>query len=210
MGLSGILGGLLLFAGDMLFYYHPNNTNLVENMGNASDLRIMLSGITALLGSWLYILGLGQVYYAFKPTSATIRNTVIASFASILIAYGVVHAEYVAIATSSKIAIQNNLDMDSTTALASQINQTIRLLIYPIFALLSFLFISQVWKRNTLYPRWIVFVFPLLPFLFQGFFKSILTGNLLIIIVGGYLNLLLVLFFTASSIALWNSNQDTQ
>lgn len=205
MGISGILGGLLLFTGDMLFYYDASNTNLKLNMGNASDNRIIASGITALLSSWLYILGLGQVYYAFRPTKTLIRNIVVISFGGILISYGVVHAAYVAIAATAKLSIQYELDMGSATALASKTNQMLRLLVYPVFAVLSVLFINQVWKRKTLYPRWMILFFPLIPFLFQGLISKLLSDSLWVIIVGGYLNLILVIFFTASTIALWNS-----
>ena len=210
MGVFGILGGVILFAGDMLFYYDEHNINLLENMGNASDLRIIISGVSALLATWFYMLGLGQVYYSFKPTTSTIRNTVIISFAAILISYGVIHAAYLAIATTAKLSIQNQLDIETATALASKTNQILRLFIYPIFAILSFVFISQVWKRKTLYPRWMIICFPLIPFLLQGFISKFLSGNLKIII-GGYLSIILIIFFTASTIAFWtsNSNQET-
>ena len=174
-------------------------------MGNASDNRIIASGITALLSSWLYMLGLGQVYYAFRPTKTLIRNIVVISFGGILISYGVVHAAYAAIAATAKLSVQYELDMGSATALGSKTNQMLRLLVYPVFAVLSLLFINQVWKRKTLYPRWMILFFPLLPFLFQGLISKLLSDSLWVIIVGGYLNLILVVFFLASTIALWNS-----
>lgn len=210
MGVFGILGGVILFAGDMLFYYDKDNVNLLENIGNASDLRIIISGVSALIATWFYMLGLGQVYYSFKPTTATIRNTVIISFAAILISYGVIHAAYIAIATTAKLSIQNQLDLETATALASKTNHILRLFVYPIFAILSFVFISQVWKRKTLYPQWMILCFPLIPFLFQGFIAKLLSGNLKTIIIGGYLNLILIIFFTASTIALWNSNSNQE
>lgn len=206
MGIAGILGGLVLFAGDMLFYYDPFSADIKQNMGKASDFRIMASGLTALIASWLYLIGLGQVFYAFKPAKALARNTVLISFGAILISYGVIHGAYVAIATTAKLAVQNNLDMETATALASDANNILRLLIYPIFAILSAVFIAQVWKRKTLYPRWIIFFFPLVSFMFQGLFAKVLSDKIRIIILGGYLNLMLVLFFAASTIALWNSN----
>ena len=206
MGFLGTLGGLTLFAGDMLFYYQSGSTDLLLNMANASDDRILYSGISALLATWFYLLGLGQVYVAFKPTKAIVRTIVLLTFAGILTAYGVVHAEYVAIALTAKLAIQNQMDIETTSALASSINEALRLFVYPLFAVLSFVFISQVWKRKTLYPRWILFFFPLVPFLFQGMIVKVLTGNIWTIIIGGFLNLILVVFFTASTIALWNVN----
>ena len=205
MGISGILGGLLLFTGDMLFYYDSASTNLKLNMANSSDQRIIISGITALVSSWLYMLGLGQVYYAFRPTKTLIRNIVVISFGGILISYGVVHAAYVAIAATAKLSVQYELDMVTATALASKTNDMLRLLVYPVFAVLSLVFINQVWKRKTLYPRWMILFFPLIPFLFQGLISKVLSDSLWVIIVGGYLNLILVVFFLASTIALWNS-----
>ncbi len=204
-GIAGILGGLVLFAGDMLFYYDATSTDLLQNMGKASDTRIMASGLSALVAMWLYLIGLGQVYMAFKSVKKWIRNTVLVCFVAIVTSYGVVHAAYVAIATSAKIAIENNLNLKKTTILALETNDLLRVLGYPLFGILSILFISQVWKRKTLYPRWMVFFFPLLLFLFSGIFNNILSGKLWVIINGGFLNLLLVIFYTASTIALWNT-----
>jgi len=209
-GIAGVLGGLILFAGDMLFYYQSGSTNLLMNMANASDERILYSGISALLATWFYLLGLGQVYSAFKSTKVVVRNIVLVTFAGILTAYGIVHAEYVAIALTAKLAIQNQLDVETTSALASSINEVLRLFVYPLFAILSFVFIFQVWKRKTLYPRWILFFFPLVPFLFQGVIVKVLTGNTWTIVVGGFLNLILVVFFTASTVALWNVNPEVK
>jgi hypothetical protein len=206
LGFSGIVGALMLFAGDMLFYYDSAGTNLKLNMANASDYRIMANGILALLSTWFYLIGTGQVFYAFLPSSKTARNIVAVSFVFILIGYGIVHSAYIAIAATAKVALQNQLDIETATALASNVNHTIRLLIYPLFALLSFVFIRQVWKKKTFYPRWIILFFPLLPFLFKGLISKSLSGGIWIVISGGYLNLMLVVFFTASTIALWNCN----
>ena len=210
MGLTGILGGLLLFSGDMLFYYDSASTNLKLNMGNISDFRIIANGILALLATWFYLFGLGQVYYAFMPSTKTVRNIVVVSFACILISYGVIHSAYIAIATTAKLAVQNQLDIETATTLASNTNNTLRLLVYPIFALLSFVFIWQVWKKKTLYPRWIILFFPLVPFLFQGLVSKVLSGSIWIVIVGGYLNLIIVVFFLASTIALWNTRTERE
>ena len=204
MGLSGILGGLILFAGDMLFYYDSASTDIKLNMGNASDLRIIASGVTALLATWFYLFGLGQVYYSFKSTTTIIRNIVVLCFAGILIGYGIVHSAYLAIATTAKLSVQNQLDIETATALALKTNHILRYFIYPIFAFLSYIFISQVWKRKTNYPRWIILFFPLIPFLFQGLIKNVLSGSIRVVIGGGFLNLIMIIFFLASTIALWN------
>lgn len=207
LGLFGILGGLILFTGDMLLYYDPISTNFNQNMGNASDSRIIASGVCALFATWFYMLGLGQVYYAFKPTKPIIRNAVLIFFGSILIAFGVVHGAFLAIATTSKLAIEHDLPIKNAVLLSEEINQVMRLFVYPLVGMLSILFISQVWKRKTLYPQWIIIFFPLFPFLIEAFVCKHLPDNIWIIVKGGYLNLILIVFFTASTIALWNNKE---
>ncbi len=205
LGLSGVLGGLLLFAGDMLFYYDPVSTDFQTNMGNASDFRIIASAVTALIASWLYMVGVLQVRHAFKPAKTIIRNTVLVCFGAIAIAYGVVHGAFVSIATSARLATENNLNMNEAVSLAAEANDTLRLFVYPFFGLLSIVFITQVWKRRTLYPRWIILFFPLIPFLIQDIVCKNLTGSIYNVICGGYLNLILIIFFAASTVALWNT-----
>ena len=204
LGVFGILGGLILFAGDMLLYYDPVNMSLKRNMGNASDFRIIASGVCALFAAWFYMLGLGQVYYAFKTTKPIFRNGMLLSFGGILISYGIVHGAFLAIATTAKLATEHSLDINEAVLLSEKTNEILRLFVYPLFGILSILFISQVWKRKTLYPRWIILFFPLIPFLIEDLVTQYLQNNIWIIIKGGYLNIILVIFFTASTIALWN------
>ena len=204
LGVFGILGGLILLAGDMLVYYDPVNMSLKQNMGNASDFRIIASGVCALFAAWFYMLGLGQVYYAFKTTKPIFRNGTLISFGSILISYGIVHGAFLAIATTAKLATEHSLDINEAVLLSEKTNEILRLFVYPLFGILSILFISQVWKRKTLYPRWIILFFPLIPFLIEDLVTKYLQNDIWIIIKGGYLNIILVIFFTASTIALWN------
>lgn len=204
LGVFGILGGLILLAGDMLLYYDPVNMSLKQNMGNASDFRIIASGVCALFAAWFYMLGLGQVYYAFKTTKPIFRNGTLISFGSILISYGIVHGAFLAIATTAKLATEHSLDINEAVLLSEKTNEILRLFVYPLFGILSILFISQVWKRKTLYPRWIILFFPLIPFLIEDLVTKYLRNDIWIIIKGGYLNIILVIFFTASTIALWN------
>ncbi len=106
LGLAGILGSLMLFSGDMLFYFNGDQTDVIANMAVVAPQRIILSGLTALFAAWLHPLGAGQVYYAFQPAARWLRLPVFLSFASIMVAYGIVHGAYVAIATAAQIAAQ--------------------------------------------------------------------------------------------------------
>jgi len=203
-GIAGILGGLLLFAGDMLYYYNGTSIDLKLNMANSSDFRIEINGVIALFSTWLYLLGMISIYYAFTPASKMLRNIVLMSFTGILTSYGIIHGAYLAIATTAKLALHNKLDIVDSSALAVDANNLMKLIIYPVFATFSIVFIWQVWKNKTLYPRWILIFFPLTTFIFKGFLKQTLSGSTWVIVNGGFLNIILIIFFTASTIALWN------
>ena len=95
------------------------------------------------------MLGVAHVYQAFKPTKPIIKNTILICFAAITISYGVVHGAFVAIATSSKLAIENNLDLNDSVSLAAEANNILRLIVYPIFGLLStFIYHPGMEKKN--------------------------------------------------------------
>jgi len=201
-GLSGILGSLVLFAGDMLFYYNGESTNLIANMAGSSSERIVISGVCALIAAWLYTLASGQIYYAFQPAQKWIRLTVFFSFAAIMIAYGVVHGAYIAIAVSAKNAVGLGMAPDSLAGLAITANNALRFVAYVPFGIFSVVFIVAVWGRKTWYPRWFVLFCPVFPFMVSGRIVENLEGRLKTIVGGGYLNLLLLAFFLASTLVL--------
>jgi len=209
LGISGILGSLTLLAGDMLFYYNGSQTDLIANMAAVSSQRIILSGLAALFATWLYVLGSGQIYYAFQPARRWLRLSVFLSFAAIMIAYGIVHGAYVAIAVAAQNASAAGLPPDAFTELAIAANNALRQITYLPFAVFTLLFIPAVWMRRTHYPRWMLLFSPIIPFALNGVVVGHLDGRWKTIIGGGYLNLILLLFFTASTIALWIRGEST-
>ena len=202
LGVCGILGSLVLFTGDMLYYYRGDETDLLANMSAVTDERIIISGVLALIAAWLYVAGSGQVFYAFQPEKASIRWFVFASFVMIMVAYGIIHGAYVAIATSAQIAGEMGLPPGDLTELAVAVNQALRYLVYLPFAVFTIGFTISVWRKRTYYPRWMLIFSPIVPFLLKGVIVGSLEGKMKVIIGDGYLNLILLLFFTSSTIAL--------
>jgi len=195
LGISGILGSMVLFAGDMLFYYNGAQTDFISNMSVASSERIIISGICSLIAAWLYTLALGQIYFAFQPANKWTRLTVFLSFLAVLISFGVVHAAYIAIATSAKNAAELGIPPSSFTGLAISANNALRYVAYIPFGIFSVLFATTVWAKSTYYPRWFILFSPIIPFLFTDTIIGNLEGEMKVIIAGGYLNLILLLFF---------------
>jgi hypothetical protein len=202
LGVCGILGSLVLFTGDMLYYYRGDETDLLANMSAVTDERIIISGVLALIAAWLYVAGSGQVFYAFQPEKASMRWLVFASFVMIMVAYGIIHGAYVAIATSAQIAGEMGLPPGDLTELAVAVNQALRYLVYLPFAVFTIGFTISVWRKRTYYPRWMLIFSPIVPFLLKGVIVGSLEGKMKVIIGDGYLNLILLLFFTSSTIAL--------
>ncbi len=207
LGGFGALGSLLLFAGDMLFYYNGDKTDFLLNMSQVSSERIIWSGIFALLAMWLYLAGAGQIFFAFQPESAGMRWGSFLSFAMVVSAYGVVHGAYTGIAVAAKNAAALGLPPQEFAALAIAVNQALRKTVYFPFGVFTILFTISVWRKRTHYPRWILFFSPIVPFLLQGIILDHLTGKALAIIGGGYLNLILLLFFLTSTLALAYSKE---
>ncbi|PAJ72927.1 hypothetical protein CJF42_18730 [Pseudoalteromonas sp. NBT06-2] len=187
----------------MLFYYNGSQTDFISNMSTVSSERIIISGICALISTWLYTLASGQIYFAFQSAKIWIRLTVFLSFLAVMISFGIVHAAYIAIATSAKNAAELDITPSSLTELAVSANNALRYLAYIPFAIFSFLFATTVWANATYYPRWLILFNPVIPFLLTDLITNHFEGKIKAIIGGGYLNLILLLFFCCSTFALW-------
>jgi hypothetical protein len=120
----------------------------------------------------------------------------------IVIAYGVIHGAYAAIATSARNAAELGLSPESSSALAITINQAMRDMVYAPFLVFTVGFTFSVWLKRTHYPRWMLLISPIVPFLLRGVIVGHVDGSMKTIIGGGYLNLILLLFFVGSTIAL--------
>jgi hypothetical protein len=187
----------------MLYYYNGDQTDILANMASASSQRIILSGLAALIATWLYMLGAGQIYYAFQPAKRWLRLAVFLSFSAIMLAYGIVHGAYMAIAISAQNASALGADMQALTQLPIAANNALRTITYIPFGIFTLLFIPAVWMRRSFYPRWVLLFHPIILFLLKDVITNHLDGKMKVIIGGGYLNLILLVFFTASTIALW-------
>ncbi len=191
----------------MLFYFDPEQTDLLLNMAKASDQRIIASGACALLAVWLYLLGAVQIYLAFLPASRSMQLSIFGSLSAILVSYGIVHAAYLAIATSAKLAHQFSIPLQDAADLALSANGLLRSMTYPFVLIFTGLFVYQVWIGKSHYPKWIILFVPTWFFLLQGVIAPYLSGAIRIAILGGYLNLIFTIFFAASTISLWKNKK---
>lgn len=207
LGFAGVLGGLLCFIGDMLFYYVDGSIDITANMGEVSFDRIVLSGLLSLPSCWLYLAGCLQVYLAFQPASKAAQVVVGVGMVMIMTGFGMVHANYVAIAVAVQFAKEHKLSLHQALNNAIASNNALRMPLYLTFAVVSLVFIPVVLTRSTHYPCWMCAAYPLLMFLlnYPIGYACLALPNVYQVIVGGYLNLMMVIFFGCSTIALWNA-----
>jgi hypothetical protein len=208
LGLSGILGAIVLFAGDMLYYFKPNvGLSSITTMGSVPEWRLLAGGATSLIAAWLYTMGAGQIYFALKPAGKKISLAAFISFAAVMIAYGIAHASFFSIGSSAKNALFTGAKMELMTKLPSQYFSLIVKITYVPVVIVTVLFVYSVIFRKTLYSWWIIPFFPVFPYLFEGIIRKHLSGTLQVIIAGGYKNLIMLVFFLISTIVLWNSGK---
>lgn len=118
MGLAGIVGAVLMFAGDMLYYYSPNvEQSFIETMGSVPPWRLLLGGMMAPVACWFLALGSGQVYLALRPAGKVVALVAFGSFAAVMIFYGLYHAAYASLGFGAQIANTLGLSREATLRL---------------------------------------------------------------------------------------------
>src|SRR4249920_3766377 len=88
-GLSGFVGALLFFAGDMLFYGHlGSGSNFAQGMlaavQQASIARLFAGGLVGPLAACLCIVGFWHVYLNVRPTNVRLGRILFALFAMLM------------------------------------------------------------------------------------------------------------------------------
>ncbi len=199
-GLSGLVGALLFFAGDMLFYGHFGSgadfpAGLVHTVTHASDARLYAGGLVGPFAACLCILGFWQVSRNVLPPQGFAARFLFVLFAILMIFGGAIHALWTAHGLSLKYCY------GSDDAGCRAVLQTVRSywsLSYYLGAAsgvaASVLLAVLVLFRKTSYPRWTVLFNPAL-LVFLSTFAPKIPAPLGAVIVGGSANLSIALFF---------------
>lgn len=208
LGIAGILGAAILFIGDILYLYDSGGeVSGLSRINNIRDGRFLASGISALVGAWLYTLGAGQLYLALKPSGKTLSILTFGFFAAIMIGYGIAHAAFFSIISGAKDAFLTGAETEVLTELPKKyFNLLVQILTIP-GVIAALLFVYALFFRKTHYPKWIVVFFPLFLFLLKDMIVERLSGMPKAVLNGGYENLIMLLFYLVSTIVLWNGGK---
>ena len=196
-GLIGVAGAALMLVGDMLLYFttapiEDLGLELFDIMGAVEWSRLTAGGLLGPLGAILYLFGYFQVYLTIKSEHKTKAAAIFLLLAIGIIVGGAYHAGF---AHVGMIVSEGHSD------LAVRIFTEDMLSYYWIVMgarAVAYIFLSYLILKNmTWYPRWAVLFTPIV----WVFFKDvplILPQPYMIIVAGGWYNLIEMLFFLVS------------
>lgn len=206
LGIFGILGAILFIAGDLLYNHVPGSKkNPAEKMSTLPESRLLNAGTLGLLGCWLYTLASAHLYIAFQSVGSTFGVVVFLAFAAVMICYGISHTAYFAIASGAQTAVRLGSNAEIGGKLGNSFFQRLVYITYIPVAIASLMMIYGILSGRSLYPRWMVLFLPVVIYLLKTPVVRLLKGRLREIINDSYDNISLFVFFTISTIVLWNS-----
>ena len=205
-GISGIFGSLLFITGDLLYNHAPGSKNSTAvKMSTMPESRLLNAGILGLFGCWFYTLASLHLYLAFRPVGNIFAFLFLLAFAATMIGYGIGHTAYFAIATGARSAVELGSDAETGGTLGNAFFTKIVNITYAPVAIFSLMMIYGIVWGRSLYPKWMVIFLPIVIYLIKTPITRVLKGHLQELVSDSYDNLVLFVFFTLSTIVLWNS-----
>jgi hypothetical protein len=210
-GLAGLAGALLFFCGDMLFYGHFGaGATFHEGMQRvvleAPLARLFVGGLLGPPAACLCIIGFWHVGQNITPRSPLLGRLIFYILAAMMVVGSAVHALWVPRGLASRYELQ-------LTAHAPHLFEALRRyweLAYNLAAVPAYigaiLLLLVVLLGKSLYPRWTVVAnFGLLSLLEP--LASQVPAPLGAILVGGFTNLSIAVFFLVSVLSTWNATK---
>jgi hypothetical protein len=211
-GLSGIAGALLFFAGDMLFYGHiGSGANFAEGMlatvVRASQERLFAGGLVGPVAACLCIVGFWHVYLNIRHSNVLLGRLLFMLFSILMVAGSAVHTLWTAKGLALKYCYgQGGPCSDLLAAMKSYWT-----LAYDLGAIPGYigavLLVGLVLLRKTYYPRWTVLANPAVLIMLSPIADRV-PSPLGAILVGGFTNLSIAVFFLVSVSTTWKGSED--
>jgi hypothetical protein len=203
-GLTGVLGALLFFCGDMLFYGHFGSGALFHEgmqrvVREAPLPRLFIGGLLGPVAACLCIVGFWHVRENIASKSPSFARLIFYNLAAMMVAGSAVHALWVPRGLAFRYERAIGVPAELLTSLRRYWEIAYYVAAVPAYigaALLLFVVIF----RKSIYPRWTVLAnFGLLSLLEP--LASQVPAPLGAILVGGFTNLSIAVFFLVSVFA---------
>jgi hypothetical protein len=207
----GILGSLLLFAGDMFLYGYFGDARGFQDAikivaQNESRIRMFIGGLLGPVGALLCVAGFWHVYLNTKRHSRYLSLIVFISLTCMMVFGGAYHAVWTVRMLLYKYALAS---VDVSILFIASFNRFLNALFIisaSIGGIGGILLLFLVLFRKSGYPRWTALanpgiLLPLAPLIKQAPspFGSILYG--------GYINIVFLIFFSFSVMTTWKEKK---
>ena len=212
-GLLGFLGAAIMFAGDLLLYAHwgemPAVSEIVDSLlpGRKAVLlatteQLHISGVLGPIAGIFYLFGAWHLYIKLAFYSRFWAALTAVSFAFSIIIAGAYHALWGMYGFVVQFANQQGSEslalLDAATSYMTFVTDTVT---WPLGLAFLVIFV-RVLLAKTDYPRWIVFLNPLILLFVGGPLLATLATNMAVpygaLTVGTYFNVVMMAFFLTS------------
>lgn len=200
----GFIGALLMFCGDMLLYYDPNDFNykagdnsetkinaIIEVMGKVSPKRLYAGGFIGPVAAFLYCVGF---YHIIFISNENVKGVAIAAF--LLSCLGIIaggayhsHCAYLGLLAKDKYREARNIVM--------RYFQKMILVIYIAEGFGFVLLAGIIVTGNSILPRWTFLTSPLFLMLLKPLVVRLPKG-VRVIVSGGWSNLISVIYYAVA------------
>jgi hypothetical protein len=195
LAISGILGSLLMFTGDMLLYYEPvsgADYDSIARMGTMPTDRLIAGGMVGPIASILSVIGGYMLYILFRPVNKIFAAVLFLSYAIMLIVGGTYHAMFPNFGFAGRLP--ESLQAPQIELIKTYLNNIYSIMFIAGTVWTLVLFYLVLFKKS-LYPIWLLLFTPTLLLLLAGIVKNHIPYPVGGVIYGGWLNLCFVLYF---------------
>ena len=208
-GTAGLIGALLMFAGDMFLYGHwGSGAHFVSTyktvIAAASTPRLYIAGAFGPVAAIFYLLGARHIHLRLQPAKPLLRTVTSVAFAATFVVAGAIHAVWAANALVMRGVAHGHASPELQTVVWDYLQLLFRIaevVGYPA----AFLLFLLVLMRQTTYPRWSAVLNPGVVMIAAPLFRF-LPNPIGAPVVGGLFNLAFAVFFVMS-LATWGHSQ---
>jgi hypothetical protein len=195
LSLSGILGSLLMFSGDMLLYYEPVSGLKYDSVARMSTMpieRLIAGGLIGPIASMFSLIG-GYIFYiVFRSVNKVLAKILFICFAIFFIVAGTYHAMFPNFGFIGRLP--ESLQPQQLLFIRTYI-KSLYILIFICGTFWTLILFYVVIFKKSLYPIWLLIFTPTLLILLSQSLKDYIPYPLGAIIYGGWINLCFALFF---------------
>jgi hypothetical protein len=195
LSLSGILGSVLMFSGDMLLYYEPVSGlsyNSTAKMGTMPIERLIAGGLIGPVASIFSIISGYLFYLIFRSVNKFLAKVLFVCFAILFVFAGSYHAMFPNLGFIGRLP--ESLQPQQLSFIRTYLKSIITL-IYICGTFWTLILFYLVIFKKSLYSVWMLLFTPTLLILLSSLVKNYIPYPLGAVIYGGWINLCFLLFF---------------